>query len=129
MSIDWVSDIEEFEREIMKKEHVKVPTIQPQNVKELRKNLIKEEIDETLNALEYDDMIELADGISDAIVVLLGTAITYGIDIRPVWDEVHRSNMSKKGGSFREDGKLLKPKTWTPPNIKDILIEQGMKGE
>lgn len=126
MSNDWYQDIIDFEEQVRNQIYPKVPHIPTKKDKELRKALIEEEVGETLNALKYDDLVELADGIVDSIVVLIGTAVTYGIDIRPVWDEVLRSNMSKKGGLIRDDGKLLKPKTYEPPNIKDILIKQGM---
>lgn len=129
MSENWYKDMVEFEKEVMKSNHPSIPTIPSDKLKTLRKNIIKEEIEETFNAMQYDDMIEIADGIVDSIVVLIGTAITYGIDLQPVWDEVHKTNMAKKGGTFRDDGKLLKPKDWQAPDIKSILIEQGWKEE
>ncbi len=58
-------------------------------------------------------------------VKMIVTAVTYGIDLRDVWDEVHRSNMSKKGGHVRKDGKLLKPAGYSKPDIKSILEKQG----
>jgi NTP pyrophosphatase (non-canonical NTP hydrolase) len=126
MSNDWYQDLVDFEEQVRHQKYPKVPHIPSKKDKELREALIIEEVGETLNALKYDDLVELADGITDSIVVLLGTAVTYGIDIRPIWDEVHRSNMSKIGGLIREDGKLLKPSSYSPPNIKDILLQQGM---
>jgi hypothetical protein len=62
---------------------------------ELRKSLIREEVGETLNAIDRGDLIEVADGIADSIVVLVGTALEFGIDLSAVWEEVQRSNMSK----------------------------------
>jgi hypothetical protein len=67
----------------------------------------------------------VADGIVDAIYVLIGAAITYGIDIRPVWQAVHAANMAKEGGATREDGKVQKPPGWQPPDIAGILAAQG----
>ncbi|KKL61298.1 hypothetical protein LCGC14_2196660, partial [marine sediment metagenome] len=96
---------------------------------ELRKTLINEETKETLEALSAGNLVDLADGIADCIVVLLGTAVAYGIDMRPVWNLIHDSNMAKIGGGKREDGKFLKPKGWTPPDIRGELIRQGWKGE
>jgi predicted HAD superfamily Cof-like phosphohydrolase len=125
MSKDWYEDMVEFEKEVMNAEHPETPTIPSNKVKELRKKIIMEEIEETFNAMEYDDMIEIADGIVDSIVLLIGTAIVYGIDIRPIWDEVHKTNMAKKGGALREDGKKMKPKNWQVPDIKSILVDQG----
>jgi predicted HAD superfamily Cof-like phosphohydrolase len=116
----------------------------------LRKKLIEEEVGETLRAIEEKNLVEVADGIADSIVVLVGTALEFGIDLTAVWNEVHRSNMSKFpecdrcfgdgwwqpereretcptcGGRGtlllrREDGKILKPPSWSPPDISGIL--------
>lgn len=121
---DWYQDIKDLHREVLGDNHDQHPHIPTEKFKELRISLITEEVNETLMALEQDDLVEIADGIADSIVVLLGTAVTYGIDIRPIWDEVHRTNMAKKGGPVREDGKKLKPEGWQPPDIKKILDGQ-----
>lgn len=124
MSKDWFQDIVDFHEQIVQDNFPKQPYIPNPELRELRGTLIIEEISETLNAMDKDDLAKIADGIADSIVVLLGTAVTYGIDIRPIWDEVHKSNMLKKGGKLREDGKLLKPKGWKPPEIERIIKEQ-----
>lgn len=117
---DWYRDVWNF--------HLKFglyvsprPSLPPEEVVLLRSKLIREETTETLGALEDCDLVALADGIVDSIVVLLGTAISFGIDVRPLWDEVHRANMEKDGGGFRSDGKVLKPAGWRPPNIEGLL--------
>lgn len=124
MSIDWFKDISDFHKEVMQDDLLPIPHIPSKKYQTLRKNLIREEIDETLEAIKNGDLVKLADGICDSIVVLLGTAVTYGIDIRPLWEEVHRSNMEKKHGLLREDGKRLKPIGWKPPRIKEIIDSQ-----
>lgn len=129
MSMDWYEDMKEFHKVVMEDEIPKTPCIPPEYVKRLRKNLIKEEIGETLNAMEYNDMVEMADGIVDSIVVLIGTAIMYGIDIRRIWNIIHKTNMAKKGGILREDGKLLKPNGWQSPDIRSELLRQGWEEE
>lgn len=118
---------------------------------ELRKKLIREEVGETLLAIDEGDLVEVADGIADSIVVLVGTALEFGIDLTAVWNEVHRSNMSKfpecpkcdgygkvgveeehdrhchncdgRGTLIlrREDGKILKPESWSPPAIGPLV--------
>lgn len=123
MSNDWYKDIVDFHKEVLHDNFLTYPHIQ-YDKKLLRQSLIHEEFKETIIALEDEDLEKIANGIVDSIVVLLGTAITYGIDIRPVWDEVHRTNMLKKGGKIRADGKQLKPEGWEPPNIKDIIEHQ-----
>ena len=62
-----------------------------------------------------------------SIQSILSAALEFGIPIERVWDEVHRSNMQKIGGATREDGKILKPDGWTPPNIARALSE--LEGE
>ena len=100
----------------------------------LRKNLITEEFTEVIKAIDDKDLVEIADGIADLIYVLMGTALEYGIDMEPIWEEVHSTNMEKVGGKIREDGKILKPDGWKAPNIKELLSTQdplhlGQKGK
>lgn len=93
----------------------------------LRESLITEEVGELLTAIKRRDLVETADGIADAIVVLIGTALEFGIPLDRVMEEVHRSNMSKLGPDgkpvLRYDGKVMKGPNFTPPNIQSILIE------
>lgn len=97
-----------------------VPTLAIQN---LRINLIQEELDE-LKA-NPKDLVNVADAIADLMYVVLGTAVAYGIDIEPIFDEVHRSNMSKFiDGHEDENGKWKKGPSYTPPDIETILEEQ-----
>ena len=85
---------------------------------------ICEELLEMLIAFKNRDAAEFADGVADTIWVLMGLAIACGVDLRPVWAEVARSNMAKLDGPRRADGKLLKPEGWTPPDIASAL-KQG----
>jgi len=123
MSNDWQQDVLEFCRAMG--HHVEhKPTIPPSQVRVFRANLIKEEMQETLVALQECDLVKIADGIGDSIVVLLGTAVACGISIQPIWDEIHRTNMLKKDGPVRADGKRLKPENWEHPRIRELLLEQ-----
>lgn len=126
MSNDWQEDIRQFHIQCRHYSAAK-PAIPPNEVKTLRFVLVKEEAEETLKAILKDDLVEIADGIADTIVVLLGTANAYGIEMQPIWDEVHRTNMAKSGGKKREDGKSLKPEGWKPPDVKSLLKKQGAK--
>ena len=125
MSLDWYRDIVDFHREVIGDSFPTTPHMPADKYQDLRHNLIEEEMGETLVAISFGNLTEIADGIVDSIVVLLGTAVTYGIDIRPIWNEVHRTNMAKKGGKLRKDGKLLKPKGWKPPEVERLIKEQG----
>lgn len=93
----------------------------------LRQALIQEEVGELLQASASGDAVGVADAITDCLYILYGTAIEWGLgDKLPrLFDEVHRSNMSKLGADgkpiYREDGKVLKGENYTPPNLKDIV--------
>ena len=127
MSNDWYQDIVDYHDFVMKDKFHNFPHIPSTYYRNLRRNLIKEEVKETLDAIRDDNIVALADGIGDSIVVLLGTAVTYGIDMRPIWDIIHKSNMAKAEGTLRSDGKMMKPEGWEPPNIRsEIARQQGM---
>lgn len=91
---------------------------------ELRCKLIREEAKETCDAIEAGDLVGAVDGICDLLYVTIGAAVEFGVNIEPVFDEVHRSNMAKVGGPVREDGKTLKPEGWKPPDIAGELAKQ-----
>jgi len=139
-----VNDIKQFHR-AANQPILETPEIPPQDRQRLRYSLIQEEVNETLQAILRDDLVEIADGIADSIVVLVGTALEYGIPLERVWKEVHRSNMSKfpeceacdgrgvfcpdcdgRGTQLilRKDGKVLKPESWSPPDIESVLGQQ-----
>jgi predicted HAD superfamily Cof-like phosphohydrolase len=88
---------------------------------DLRISLIKEESKELCTAINEGDLVAAIDGMCDLIVVTYGTAVQFGIDLKPFWNEVQRTNLAKVGGPVREDGKVLKPPGWTPPDIEGIL--------
>ncbi len=93
----------------------------------LRYNLIKEENEEYLEACKNNDMVEIADALGDQLYILFGTILKHGLQhkIEEVYDEIHRSNMSKldENGEpiYREDGKILKSNNYFKPNIKLVL--------
>lgn len=67
----------------------------------------------------------IADGCADLKVVTVGTEIACGINGKPIFEEVMRSNMTKDfTGAQRGDGKILKGKNYTPPDLEPILKSQ-----
>jgi predicted HAD superfamily Cof-like phosphohydrolase len=104
------------------------PTTVGEETRQLRVRLIQEEFDELKDAMANDGLPAIAKEMADLLYVVYGTAVSYGIDIAPVFREVHRSNMSKVGGCKRADGKWIKPPTYSPARIEPILAEQGMVG-
>lgn len=92
------------------------------SLQEFRASLIQEELDEYLDA---DFNIEIADAIADLLYVVIGTAVAHGIDIEPIFNEVHRSNMSKFiDGYKREDGKWIKGPSYSPANLEPLIQKQ-----
>jgi len=123
------------------------PAVPPAPVKELRKRLIREEAEETCEAIDKDDLAGVADGIADSIYVLLGTAVSYGIDENEVWNAVVDANLAKFpiceacsgvgceacSGHGRvvlkdEGGKTMKPPGWAPPDVAAIIAKQQRRG-
>jgi predicted HAD superfamily Cof-like phosphohydrolase len=92
--------------------------------KQLRIRLIQEEFDELKEAMARGSLAAVAKEMADLLYVIYGTAVSYGIDLEPVFQEVHRSNMSKTGGYKRADGKWVKPPTYSPADIESILEVQ-----
>jgi predicted HAD superfamily Cof-like phosphohydrolase len=101
------------------------PTVADEATQALRVRLIQEEFDELKEALDHDNLPAMAKELADLLYVVYGTAVSCGIDMEPVFREVHRSNMSKVGGHKRADGKWVKPAHYSPASIEPILTAQG----
>jgi predicted HAD superfamily Cof-like phosphohydrolase len=93
----------------------------------LRYNLMKEENEEYLEAVQNNDLVEIADALGDMLYILCGTILEHGLQhkIEAVFDEIQRSNMSKLDADgnpiYREDGKVLKGPNYFKPNFETIL--------
>ncbi|WP_395052075.1 hypothetical protein [Flavobacterium sp.] len=93
----------------------------------LRYNLMKEENEEYLEAVQNNDVVEIADALGDMLYILCGTIIEHGLQhkIEEVFEEIQRSNMSKLGENgepiYREDGKVMKGPNYFKPNFEVIL--------
>ncbi len=85
------------------------PTLPEEGTRQLRVRLIQEEFDELKEAIAAQDLAGVAKELADLLYVVYGTAVSYGVDMDPVFREVHRSNLSKVGGYKRPDGKWIKP--------------------
>lgn len=103
------------------------PSEVSEDIKRLRVRLIQEEFDELKESMAGGDLAAVAKEMADLLYVVYGTAVSYGIDMDRVFREVHRSNMSKVGGYKREDGKWVKPATYSPARIEPILVEQATR--
>jgi predicted HAD superfamily Cof-like phosphohydrolase len=106
--------------------HGLVPQAPPWDRRDLRIKLIQEEFDELLEASTNGDVLAVADALADLLYVVYGTAIEWGIPMMDrVFEEVHRSNMSKVWPDgkvhYRADGKILKPPTFSPPDLSWVI--------
>ena len=94
---------------------------------ELRFNLMKEENEEYLEAVQNNDIVEIADALGDMLYILCGTILEHGLQhkIEEIFDEIQRSNMSKLGEDgkpiYREDGKVMKGPNYFKPSFEAIL--------
>ena len=101
----------------------------PKAITKLRFDLMKEENEEYLEAVQENDLVEIGDALGDMLYILCGTIISHGFQskIEAIFDEIQRSNMSKLGVDgkplYREDGKVLKGPNYFKPNIEKILKE------
>lgn len=92
----------------------------PTSLRETRIELLREEFeDEYVPAARSGDLVQIADALADMAYVIFGTAVTYGIPLDRVLDEVHRSNMTKSPNP--SGGKFLKGPSYSPPDIPGVL--------
>ncbi len=111
--------------EAMDQEVLAYPVFPEEHIQRLRIDLIEEELDELHLGVDNIDIIEVADALTDLLYVVYGAGHAFGIDLDECFQEVHQSNMSKLGDNGRpikrEDGKVLKPDTYFPPDLKNVL--------
>jgi predicted HAD superfamily Cof-like phosphohydrolase len=101
------------------------PVLPDWNTCALRLDLITEEVKELEVALANENLIDIADALTDILYVVYGAGHAFGIDLDACFEEVHRSNMSKLGQEgkpvYREDGKVLKGPDYFDPDLASIL--------
>lgn len=113
------------------------PTLINKEKAKLRFELMKEENEEYLEAVENNDLVEIADALTDELYILCGTILEHGMQniIKKCFEEVQRSNMSKLDDNdlpiingengyldiSRPLGKILKSDRYSPPNLKQFL--------
>lgn len=87
-----------------------------------RKNIIEEEYEELLEAIESGDINHIAKEAADLLYVVYGVGATYGFNLDSVFKLVHDSNMTKLGPDGKpirhpKTGKILKSENYQPPDI------------
>jgi len=91
--------------------------------------LIEEESKELAEAIAAHDEVETLDALIDILVVTIGAIHSAGFDAEGAWKEVMKTNFAKidkETGKVRkrEDGKVLKPLGWTPPELAPFLKKE-----
>ena len=94
--------------------------------------LVGEEIQELLRAWKQLDDVETFDGALDAIWTLVAFLIAVGFPVSLGWHEVADTNIAKIDPATgkvlkREDGKVLKPQGWKPPDLRRVLNDYGFR--
>ena len=105
------------------------PDIGSEELIELRIKLLREEVEEYAEAARTGDLVEVLDALADIGYILAGTIINHGMQhiYDDAFNEVHRSNIAKLvDGKVlrREDGKVMKPEGWTPPQLAQFLNKE-----
>ena len=92
---------------------------------QLRIDLIEEELNELKAAIKNNNIVEVADALTDILYVTYGAGHSFGINLDECFNEVQRSNMSKLGEDgkpiYNESGKVMKGPNYFAPNLKKIV--------
>jgi len=103
----------------------KKPSLSSDKINNLRINLIKEELNEFMEAISNKDLKEAADALTDILYVTYGAGHAFGINLDNCFDEVQRSNMSKLGSDgkpiYNEHGKVMKGPNYFKPDLNKFL--------
>jgi len=111
--------MEKYRQEVKTK-----PSFPDDETVQLRYDLIKEELDELRSAIKDNDIIEVADALTDLLYVVYGAGHSWGINLDKCFAEVQRSNMSKLGYDgkpiYNKNGKVMKGPNYSKPNLKQF---------
>ena len=112
--------METFGQEVLNK-----PKFPNNKTIKLRIDLIKEELNELEEAINNNNLVEVADALTDILYVTYGAGHSFGINLDACFDEVQNSNMSKldKNGKpiYNENGKVLKGPNYFEPDLKKFI--------
>ena len=101
------------------------PSFSTDKINKLRLDLIKEELSELTDAMNNEDLLEVADALTDILYVTYGAGHAFGIDLDKCFDEVQNSNMSKldENGKpiYNEHGKVMKGPNYFKPDLSKFV--------
>ena len=96
------------------------------SIVQLRVDLIEEELNELKEAIKNNDIVEVADALTDILYVTYGAGHSFGVNLDKCFDEVQRSNMSKLGEDgnpiYNDSGKVMKGPNYSAPDLKKIIV-------
>ena len=96
-----------------------------EKLNQLRISLINEELDELKTAIKDNNILEVADALTDILYVTYGAGHSFGVDLDKCFDEVQKSNMSKLGDDgkpiYNKAGKVMKGPNYFKPNLSKFL--------
>ena len=101
------------------------PSFSSEKINALRVSLIKEELDELIEAMNKKDLVEVADALTDILYVTYGAGHAFGINLDDCFEEVQNSNMSKldKDGKpiYNDKGKVMKGPNYFKPDLSKFI--------
>ena len=101
------------------------PSFSTDKINKLRIDLIKEELDELQEAMKNNDLLEVADALTDILYVTYGAGHAFGVDLDKCFEEVQNSNMSKLGENgkpiYNESGKVMKGPNYFKPDLSKFV--------
>ena len=101
------------------------PSFSTDKINKLRLDLIKEELNELTEAMNNNDLLEVADALTDILYVTYGAGHAFGINLDKCFEEVQNSNMSKldENGKpiYNEHGKVMKGPNYFKPNLSKFV--------
>jgi|TARA_Y100000389_G_scaffold23416_1_gene20025 predicted HAD superfamily Cof-like phosphohydrolase len=101
------------------------PSFSTNKINKLRLDLIKEELRELTEAMNNNDLLEVADALTDILYVTYGAGHAFGINLDRCFEEVQNSNMSKldENGKpiYNESGKVMKGPNYFKPDLTKFV--------
>jgi predicted HAD superfamily Cof-like phosphohydrolase len=101
------------------------PSFSTDKINKLRIDLIKEELDELKEAMDNNDLLEVADALTDILYVTYGAGHAFGVNLDKCFDEVQNSNMSKLSENgepiYNESGKVMKGPNYFKPDLTKFV--------
>ena len=101
------------------------PSFSSDKINKLRLDLITEELGELKLAMKNNDLLEVADALTDILYVTYGAGHAFGINLDECFNEVQNSNMSKLDDSgkpiYNDSGKVMKGPSYFKPNLNKFI--------